>query len=41
VHGTRVWFRVSRSGRRVTAFRIARTTLDSFCKSKDIMLARS
>jgi hypothetical protein len=41
VHGTHVWFHVSRSGRRVTAFRIARTRLDSFCTYKVIMLARS
>jgi hypothetical protein len=43
VRGTRVWFRVSRSGRRVTAFRIA--TVRSDCKYSDghdiFMLAKS
>jgi hypothetical protein len=43
VDGTRIWFRVSRSGQRVSGFRIARITLDSFCtpQSKEITLARS
>jgi hypothetical protein len=43
VHATRVWFRVSHSGRRVTAFRIA--TIRSDCKYSNgyqiFMLAKS